>query len=194
MYCTRCGRKGHLVTSCFSKTTIISSPLNQNNRCFRCGRNGHWLTDCFAKTDIGGNKIKDNVNEINNKGIDSKFLLNYDNKSNVLVSNPKLPNLNDMISNCCYRCGRNGHWLTDCFAKTDIDGNIIKDNIIINNKEISELNSIHVNIRKEINQNIALARSACIVHKSKLSSFDRKVLLSKCQITESKFLIFRCRR
>jgi hypothetical protein len=28
----------------------------------------------------------------------------------------------------CHRCGRTSHWVADCYAKTDTDGNELSDN------------------------------------------------------------------
>jgi predicted GIY-YIG superfamily endonuclease len=28
----------------------------------------------------------------------------------------------------CYRCGRSGHWVSNCYARTDADGNALSDN------------------------------------------------------------------
>jgi hypothetical protein len=30
-------------------------------------------------------------------------------------------------SGACHRCGRTSHWIADCYAKTDVDGNDIDD-------------------------------------------------------------------
>jgi len=74
--CLRCGRKGHVIASCFAKTHIdgkpISSNQNSNNgsgnppnnemldppsKCSRCGRTGHNTESCFAKTFFNGKPI-----------------------------------------------------------------------------------------------------------------------------------------
>jgi len=31
-------------------------------------------------------------------------------------------------SGACHRCGRTSHWVADCYAKTDADGNDLSDN------------------------------------------------------------------
>ncbi len=43
-----------------------------------------------------------------------------------------------MANNECLRCGRNNHFIKNCYAKTDINGKIIKNNNDINDNEIIE--------------------------------------------------------
>ena len=58
--CTRCGRKGHFINSCYAKTDVdgdffeseSESEESEENTCYRCGRTGHWANNCYAKTHI----------------------------------------------------------------------------------------------------------------------------------------------
>ena len=43
------------------------------------------------------------------------------------------------INNNCYRCGRNSHYIKNCYAKTDIDGNDLA-NKGLENKESKDIN------------------------------------------------------
>ena len=143
--CLRCGHKSHWATSCyagkdvagndisdderddqkpfksstqyFNGKTFNQSPVkyNQVNRktsddskeesCHRCGRTGHWVKDCYAKIDIEGHAIA-SPTKSTTKPI-------YDSPSK---------NSNAIDENSCLRCGRKGHWMKDCFAKIDQNG------------------------------------------------------------------------
>ena len=35
--------------------------------------------------------------------------------------------LSDEEEDCCFRCGREGHYAKDCYAKTNIDGYYIRN-------------------------------------------------------------------
>lgn len=52
--CYRCGRKGHLVQTCYASTHFYGENLD---RCYTCGRDDHSKKDCKYTTDIYGRKI-----------------------------------------------------------------------------------------------------------------------------------------
>jgi len=55
------------------------------------------------------------------------------------------------INNNCYRCGRNSHYIKNCYAKTDINGNDLT-NKKIDNKDLSDKNveSKELNLYQDI--------------------------------------------
>jgi cellular nucleic acid-binding protein len=44
------------------------------------------------------------------------------------------------INNNCYRCGRNNHFIKNCYAKTNIDGNELTNKLTENKKNKEDLN------------------------------------------------------
>jgi len=78
------------------------------NACTRCGRKNHWVKDCFAKTKADGSIIKDVFDNESNSEYDSEELVS-----------DKITSKSD---NACFRCGREGHWAENCYAKTDANG------------------------------------------------------------------------
>lgn len=101
--------------------------------CTQCGRAGHFVKDCYAKTDVLGNTIEyDNSSEEEyvweceycNKTFTTELSTIIHEKSCKLKKSKK-PNYSksDYYSrNECYRCGRSGHYSSNCYASKHVDG------------------------------------------------------------------------
>jgi predicted GIY-YIG superfamily endonuclease len=84
--------------------------------CTQCGRAGHFVKDCHATTDVSGNKIEyieEWVCEICNRTFTNKSLCSiHENTCKSRIKN----------KDTCYRCGRIGHYSSECYAKTNYKG------------------------------------------------------------------------
>ena len=91
--------------------------------CTLCGRAGHWAKDCYAKTDASGNKIYESESEEEIiQCADCKKEFDSEEEFGRHRCSPKRAS-----KNCCYRCGRAGHYSPDCYARTHKDGYELDD-------------------------------------------------------------------
>ena len=128
--CYKCGGN-HFVNNCSNNSNKIT--------CFRCQREGHTIDNCYASTDKNGEEIIDYESE------EEVFACSYCNKEfdsykgaqfheNVHCKNKSTKKTKE---NKCFRCGRSGHYATDCYAKTNINKEEISES---NEEETTESN------------------------------------------------------
>ena len=94
--------------------------------CKQCGRSGHFIKDCYAKTDVSSNKIEYEEDsdkwgcEYCDRTFTTAFGCSVHTKS-CKENNKKMPYVKQMTykkDSVCYRCGRSGHYSSNCYAKT----------------------------------------------------------------------------
>lgn len=146
--CYQCGSTEHFAAQCNamkSKGKQTNQPKQKKLYCERCGRNGHTINDCRAKKDINGDELYDvwecefcgkefdsekgclfheNVHctkRRRTKQFDSKALYDemYDSDESDEYDEYDL-SFSKKIT--CYRCGRDGHKSTTCYATRHIKG------------------------------------------------------------------------
>ncbi|KAJ3274679.1 hypothetical protein HDV01_002201 [Terramyces sp. JEL0728] len=91
-------------------------PANSTQRkqqiCTRCGGNSHLIEQCCTKTTVNGKSLVDSDSNSPSESMDDSD------------SNDSFGSIDD--SETCFRCGRSSHWANDCYAKTDVHGNILR--------------------------------------------------------------------
>jgi cellular nucleic acid-binding protein len=115
------GCKFKRVAAMSSRQKSVERKSGGGGACSRCGRTGHFSPDCYASTHAkGGHLVDDNESsdDSSDSSSDDDEFVSYNRGS---YAKP-VPRAVVSPSGCCYRCGRAGHYASNCYARTDTDG------------------------------------------------------------------------
>lgn len=128
--------------------TLTQMIKSSSDKCFICGLSGHYAKECKNyKSDIKIPTI--NLNDKcdcvtssfsphrKGKCLLNKVLTYFDDEDEDIDKITKLftKTLEPLKENSCFRCGRNCHYINDCYAKTDINGTHLDE---VSDEEVSD--------------------------------------------------------
>lgn len=99
----RGGKYAHTVLLQTERDEIDRSVRHENGICMQCGATDHFVAQCSSRPTA---KTKEST-------------------VRVAVTTKKVVRIGDNSKadrRCCYRCGRNTHWIVNCYARTHLDG------------------------------------------------------------------------
>lgn len=91
-----------------------------DDKCTRCGRSGHFVAKCYANTDVEGTSIRKEMRSsevYETKFSDQEKCNKHERQCGAKGSRS--------VKSMCNRCGRAGHFVSNCYANTDVEGNSI---------------------------------------------------------------------
>jgi hypothetical protein len=116
----RGGSYSEIVLSGEQKRTLEREVRGATDACMTCGRTGHFAKDCYARTTVQCSSVEyeddsESEDEWECDYCDFTF-------GSQLECADHEKRCRRTIKNACYRCGRDSHYSSNCYATRHIDG------------------------------------------------------------------------
>jgi hypothetical protein len=119
--CYICGKNGHFAKECYFKTTIPSEKIEDLKddkikvfSCSYCNKEFNTLKSATCHENLYC-KSKNNKTEHHTSNSYDKTIITCNKSVNCKSENNKIKH-----ENICFKCGREGHYASNCYAKTII--------------------------------------------------------------------------
>ena len=92
--------------------------------CTRCGRKGHFVSNCYARTDVQGKELEEATpSELEEDEEDElEYGCDYCNRTFSTAYGCRVHERSCREKDTCHRCGREGHYSSECYASRDVKG------------------------------------------------------------------------
>lgn len=118
----------------YSMSTLEKELCSASDACFRCCRQGHFASQCYASTKADGTLIRDDDSDTDASDsdyeywscevCDAQFSSERDaiQHEKTCKQNKKTSLSDNTNKQKCFRCGRNGHFASNCYASSHASG------------------------------------------------------------------------
>jgi len=121
----RGGSYSQMVLDDAQKSAIEKELRTAEGSCMRCGRTNHFAYTCNARTDVDGREIERNTYVKIVPTPLQKYAIARQLQKMVWYESDSDSDEDSDDDDACFRCGREGHWVSDCYARRHANGFIL---------------------------------------------------------------------